>query len=186
MNLTKLEWYLRTIFIRPMYGKIGQHSYIGKITFVQRKKNLYIGNNVRIYPGMRAELSTENARIIIEDNVSIGQNFHVVSYKGDLKIGKDTTISGNVFVSNVNHNYQELNLHILEQDVEVLQTEIGQNCFIGYGAVIMTGTKLGDQCIVGANSVIKGVFPERCVIAGAPGCIVKRYDEKEKKWVQYS
>lgn len=182
MNLTKAFWFLHSQLVRYKYGELKKHSYIGKPLFIQRYKNLYIGNNVRIYPGIRAELVKETAKIIIEDNVSIGQNFHIVSGEGKLVIGKDTTISGNVFVSNVDHDYCEIGVHILEQPMITKKTEIGENCFIGFGAVIMPGTKLGKQCIVGANAVVKGNFPDRCVIAGVPGHIVKRYDENKKIW----
>lgn len=101
-----------------------------------------------------------------------------------MSIGRNTTISGNVFVSNVNHRYTELDVHILDQDMEERETVIGENCFIGYGAVIMSGTKLGKQCIVGANSVVNGIFPDRCVIVGAPGRVVKVYDEETRKWIK--
>lgn len=184
MNIDKAFWFARTQMIKFQYGHIGKHSYIGKTLFVQRKKNLFIGNNVRIYPGMRAELTKENAEIHIGDNVSIGQNFHVVSYSSKLFIGKDTTISGNVFVTNVNHDYRRIGTHILDQDMLEDSTMIGENCFIGYGAVIMPGTILGRQCIVGANAVVSGVYPDYSVIVGVPGRIIKRYNAAQGEWVR--
>ena len=72
MNLTKAWWFLRAKVTSFLYAKVGKHSYVGKPIFVQRPKSIYIGNNVRIYPGMRAELTTESAKILIEDSVSIG------------------------------------------------------------------------------------------------------------------
>ena len=48
--------------------------------------------------------------------------------------------------------------------------------------MIQAGTILGKQCIVGANSVVRGTFPDYCVIVGAPARIVKRYDEPSKQW----
>lgn len=61
MNLWKSWWYLRTQVLRCIHGKIGKHSYVAPTLFIQRRKNVYIGNNVRIYPGMRAELTTKSA-----------------------------------------------------------------------------------------------------------------------------
>lgn len=182
MNITKLWWFIRTKIVGLEYGHVGSQSYIGKPIFIQRKKNIFIGNKVRIYSGMRAELTQKTAEIHIKDNVSIGQNFHVVCYKGKLEIGKDTTISGNVFISNVDHNYREIGVHVLEQDMLESPTQIGENCFIGYGAVIMPGTTLGRQCIVGVNSVVKGSFPDFCVIAGSPAKIVRKFNFVENRW----
>lgn len=184
MNLTKLYWYIRTQIVRLSYGHIGKHSYLAPVMFVQRRRKVFIGNNVRIYPGMRAELTKESAEIHIGDNVSIGQNFHVVCYEGALGIGKNTTISGNVFISNVDHGYTEIDRHVLEQKMSYKETLIGENCFIGYGAVILPGTKLGRQCIVGANAVVSGVFPDYSVIVGSPGRIVKKYNASRSEWVK--
>ena len=175
MNITKVIWCFKTILSSWQYGHIGKHSYIGKSVFIQRKKNLFIGNNVRIYPGIRAEMVMNTAKIDIGDNVSIGQNFHVVSYSDTLKIGNNVTISGNVFISDVNHDYHEINVHSLEQKMIYKPTIIGDYSFIGYGAVILPGTKLGKQCIVGANAVVKGEYPDYCVIAGNPAKIIKYF-----------
>jgi len=182
MNLTKLKWFTDTVLTRWQYGNVGRHSYIGKTLFVQRKKNLFVGENTRIYPGMRAEMVEDSASVKIGDNVSIGQNFHVVSNNTELRIGNNVTISANVFVSNVNHDYHEIDVHSLEQKLIPLETSIGDYCFIGYGAVILPGTRLGKQCIVGANSVVKGEFPDYCVIAGSPAKIIKQYDHELGTW----
>ncbi len=182
MNWEKAKWFVRTILIKWQYGQVGSHSYIGKPLFIQNKKRLFVGTNVRIYPGMRAEMTTRNASIRIGDNVSIGQNFHVVSYDSELYIGENTTISANVFISNVNHDYHELNVHSLDQKMNVKNTEIGKYSFIGYGAVILPGTKLGKQCIVGANSVVKGKFPDYCVVAGNPARMIRKYNFQTKIW----
>lgn len=182
MNLTKAKWFVGTLLTKWKYGSVGKHSYIGKTLFVQCPKKLFIGSNVRIYPGMRAEMTTDDAIIKIGDNVSIGQNFHVVSYNRELSIGANTTISANVFVSNVNHDYHELDVHSLDQQMIVKDTEIGAYCFVGYGAVILPGTKLGKQCIVGANSVVKGEFPDYCVIAGNPARVIKTYNQTTNAW----
>ncbi len=182
MNITKAKWFIRTLFTKFIYGKVGRHSYIGKAMYIQKKKNLFIGDNVRIYPGMRAEMVKETAKIRIGNNVSVGQGFHIVSYDGILKIGNNVTISGNVFISNVNHGYQDINVHSLEQELQYKSTVVGDFCFIGYGAVILPGTKLGKQCIVGANAVVNGEFPDYCVIAGNPARIIKTYNFSSEQW----
>ena len=48
--------------------------------------------------------------------------------------------------------------------------------------VILQNTKLGKHTTVGANSVVSGIFPDYCVIVGAPAKIVKRYCFEQQKW----
>lgn len=183
MDFRKIYWYIRLQVQKPFFKAVGNKSYLGPELSIIGRKNISIGNQVRIYPGSRIE-THNNGQIIIEDDCSIGQNFHVISMKGILMIGSNTTISGNVFITNLDHEYQEIGKHILDQKMIVKETKIGENCFIGYGASIQAGTVLGRQCIVGTNAVVRGTFPDYSVIAGVPAKIVKRYDKELEKWVR--
>lgn len=180
--IDKIAWFIRTnLFYRIRFKKIGLVTYIGKVTHIYGGRKISIGNKVRIFPGLRIE-THRNGSIVIGDNISIGQNFHLISSDEVLEIGKDTTISGNVFITNIDHNYEKIDTHILDQEYIIKKTLIGENCFIGYGAALQAGTILGKQCVVGANSVVRGTFPDYCVIAGAPAKIVKRYNAETNTW----
>lgn len=177
----RLFWILRGLIYKPFFGKFGFPSYIGKPLFINNFKRIFVGKKVRIFPGIRMEVLNNNAFIVFDDSVAIGQNVHITS-ASELFIGKKTTILGNVVITNIDHDYQEIDKHILEQKHIISETKIGENCFIGYGAVIQAGTILGKQCIIGANAVVRGHFPPYCVIVGVPARIVKRYDEKSGVW----
>jgi len=181
MNISKLIWSVRCL----VYGIVAHISfpgYIGRPMYISRLSGLRIQKKVRIYPGLRVEICSKRAEVIIGENTSIGQNFHVVAYSRPLKIGKNVTISGNVFITNCDHSYKELDKHVLDQDVIENDTIIGDNCFIGYGSVILAGTRLGKQCIVGANSVVRGDYPDYCVIAGNPARIIRKYKKELNLW----
>jgi acetyltransferase-like isoleucine patch superfamily enzyme len=123
----------------------------------------------------------EGGSIKIGNDVSIGQCLHIISGESVI-IGDKSTLSANVFISDVDHEYESIHVHVMKQSLKIKRTLIGSNCFIGYGAVIRAGTKLGVQCVVGANSVVKGNFPDYCVIAGNPARIIKKYNSKSQKW----
>jgi acetyltransferase-like isoleucine patch superfamily enzyme len=53
------------------------------------------------------------------------------------------------------------------------EVHIGQNCFIGYGAVILPGVHLGDSVIVTANSVVGRDVPSNCIVMGNPARVVE-------------
>ncbi|MFD2285482.1 acyltransferase [Pedobacter petrophilus] len=177
----KIIWFIKTMFWRLIVGRIGILSYFSDPVFLFGAKRIFIGNRVRIFPQARLETHFKG-EIIFEDNISIGQNLHIVSSHEKLVIGKNTTFSANVFVTNVDHEYSELNIHILKQKYLVKTTKIGENSFLGYGVVIQAGTILGKHCIVGSNAVVRGVFPDYCVIVGSPARIVKRYNHDSKLW----
>lgn len=55
----------------------------------------------------------------------------------------------------------------------VTDTYIGKNCFIGIGAMILPGVTIGDEVIVGANSVVTKDIPSNCVAVGNPAKVIK-------------
>lgn len=45
---------------------------------------------------------------------------------------------------------------------------VGRNSFIGYGSILLPGTVVGDNTIIGAGSVVSGVIDEDSIYAGNP------------------
>lgn len=174
-------WFFSQVFLRARIPRIGYSSYIASPLFILNGNKIRIARRVRIFPGARMETHAKGS-IRICENVSIGQHFHITSAEQELIVGANTTILGNVFVTNIDHDYQQIGRHILDQKYIVSKTRIGENSFIGYGAAIQAGTILGKQCVVGAHSVVRGIFPDYCVIVGAPARIVKRYDPEREGW----
>jgi acetyltransferase-like isoleucine patch superfamily enzyme len=174
---------LRACLYRVRFGKLQLPCLLGKPLLLKGTKRVYIEKRCRFLAGERIE-THEGGTIHIGANCSIGQNLHLVSGKGDLVIGHDVTISGNVFISNINHGYEDLAKSAMEEPLLYKETKIGSYCFLGYGAAILPGTVLGDHVIVGANAVTHGVYPSNCVIAGAPAKIIKIYDEATKQWIK--
>lgn len=177
--MIKLFWMLRAVVLKPFFGRFGFCGYLGPATYLSGLSNVNIGARVRIYPHARIE--SLGGKIYIGDNTSIGQGLHLVSAL-KVVIGDGVTISSNVFISDVDHRYKDIDVHIMEQSLVKVETIVSNNCFIGVGAVILPGTYLGKQCVVGANSVVRGRFPDYSVIAGSPAKIIKRYDSAAKSW----
>jgi len=102
---------------------------------------------------------------------------------GSFTIGSGTLIAPNVFISSGKHHYNEwFNLSIREQDKLFEEAygrgysnpvEVGDDCWIGYGVVIMPGVIIGNGSVIGANSVVTKPVPPRMVYAGSPARPIK-------------
>lgn len=175
-------------FHKIRYGDfgIGSRIYSPK-SIISNKKHIFIGNSVHIRQNARIEPIVAwkgvkyNPQIIIEDGVVIEQNLHLACAKY-VKIGKNSSISSYVFITDINHEYKDISKPILLQDLIIKETEIGEQCFIGTGAKIMAGTKVGNHCIIGANAVVTHDLPDFCVAAGIPARIIKKYNFNTKEW----
>lgn len=181
MHPVKYLWGIRALLYYPFLGRIGFPSYIGKPCFVEGAKNIFIDKNVRIFPGLRIQ-TMNNGVIKIGCNTAIEQNVHITCSSIELNIGKDVTVLGNTFITNIDHLYQDINLSTLNQGISVKETSIGDGCFIGFGVAIQAGTKLGKHCVVGTNSVVRGEYPDYSVIVGNPARVVKRYNHQSGEW----
>ncbi|MGN1456638.1 MAG: acyltransferase [Acutalibacteraceae bacterium] len=181
MHPVKYLWTIRGIISKLFFKHFGNMSYIGKPLYIEGKRKISVGNRTRIFPGLRME-ALKSGSIVIGSNTVIEQNVHIISMDSELTIGNDVTIAPNVFITNVNHNYQDIEKSVMDQGHSVKKTVIGDGCFIGYGSAIQAGTVLGKHCIVGSNSVVKGVFPDNCVIVGAPAKIIKQFNSRSKQW----
>lgn len=149
-----------------------------------------IGNNVHIWQGCRIEGIDSygderfNPKLIVGDKVSFQQNCHV-TFAGQLEIGAGSSIMYNVLLTDIDHDYDyDACMPVLDQPIRVELTRIGRDCFIGAGAKIQAGTTLGDHCVVGANAVVRGSFPDHSVIVGVPARIIKRRDPETGKWLK--
>jgi maltose O-acetyltransferase len=55
---------------------------------------------------------------------------------------------------------------------EVRPVSIGERCYIGVGAIILPGSVIGDDAIIGAGAVVRGAIPAASVAVGAPARVV--------------
>lgn len=166
MNFVKFLWYLRAQMLRLILGAIGARSYIGKPIYITGFKKIFLGKKFRLYPNSRVEVYS-GGRLVIGDNVAIGQNFHLIC-SNRVEISSGCLISANVFVTDTDHSFEIYDVPVHEQPNRCFETKIGRNCFVGYGAVIQAGSIIGDNCVIGANSTVKGNFRNGSIIVGSP------------------
>lgn len=97
-----------------------------------------------------------------------------------ITIGRNTDIgSGCKIIDNDFHPLPYSERHPVEQldKVKKRPINIGEGCFIGANSIILKGTTLGKNVVVGAGSVVSGTFPDNVIIAGNPARVIKENKE---------
>ena len=56
---------------------------------------------------------------------------------------------------------------------------IGDNCYIGYGAIVVPGVTIGDNCVIGAGAVVASDIPPNSIAVGNPARVVGKRDPEE-------
>lgn len=68
--------------------------------------------------------------------------------------------------------------------VKVLENiEIGENSFVGASALLLPGTSIGKNVIVGGGAVVKGMVDDNIVVAGNPAKKIRSIEEYARKWM---
>lgn len=146
------------------------------------EKGLICGDNVSIGFHTHIELTGSMKQIglgmKVGNNVGFGSHGYYGSGAGFVEIGDNTILGNYVSIHPENHNYEDRHIPIRMQGVNSKGgVKIGRNCWIGAKATILDGTVIGDNCIVAAGAVVKGVFPDNVMLGGVPAKIIKQIYE---------
>ena len=105
-----------------------------------------------------------------------------------ISIGDATTISSEVVF--LTHDYSiSKGLKMIDPNLSgrfLRPISVGANSFIGMRTILLPGTSIGDNVIVGAGSVVKGSFPDNVVIAGNPAKILCSTQEWAQRHIELS
>ena len=106
---------------------------------------------------------------------SIGRGNQIIGHQS-IEIGDDVFTGPNVYITDQNHTYRDPAIPIGRQWPENNPVVIGAGCWIGTGAIVLPGARLGRNVAVAGGAVVRGEFPDHCVIAGVPAKIVRSFD----------
>lgn len=150
----------------------GQGVYIGLHCALKGKNNITLEDSVTVRP---------YAQIWSVGTVRIGRGSEIgercrISIANSLNMGEKVLLSPNVYITDCDHEYCNLEVPVIDQGVvQRGQTvSIGDGSYIGINAVIVDNVKIGKHCVIGANSVVTKDVPDYCVAVGSPSRVIKK------------
>jgi acetyltransferase-like isoleucine patch superfamily enzyme len=142
----------------------GEHSFISPLAgFVP--ENIAIG-----------EFSYVAGYAYVTDTVSIGRHSTINPYtvvRGKVRVGDGVRIGAHASVLGFNHNHEDATRPIYQQGVSAIGIEIGDDVWIGSGAMVLDGVRIGSHSIIAASSVVTRDVPEYSVAAGNPARVLR-------------
>jgi len=121
---------------------------------IYRLMGVKIGKNVFI--GMDCFLDSSFPELItIEDNVTLGPRVMVIAHDDAQGIEKTSADREDSTVSKVN---------------------LENGCYIGAGAILLSGITVGEKSIVAAGAVVTKDVPERTLVGGVPAKLIRKLD----------
>lgn len=172
------------VFKIKNYGKIRMNGFT--IYFAFKNSKIKIGHGSIINSGNLSNLLGLYQRtIIIARNggeIIIGNNARIsgstIYSMSRISIGDNCLIGANCKIIDNDFHSLDFRKRVNDDFVDIIKkpVQIGDDCFIGMNSIILRGSILGNNCIVGAGSVVSGKFPDNIILAGNPAKIIKYLD----------
>jgi carbonic anhydrase/acetyltransferase-like protein (isoleucine patch superfamily) len=110
----------------------------------------------------------------IGDRCVIGRGSHIVAHQS-VDIGDDVWTGPYVYITDQNHGYSDPDVPIGRQLPVNRAVSIGAGSWLGAGAIVLPGARIGRNVVIAAGSVVRGEVPDRCVVAGVPAKVVREH-----------
>lgn len=156
-------------FSGPLFCLVSPYS---EIT-MDRGSKLIIGKQFKMRDGAKIRVR-QGAICHIGNNSSINSN-NMIACHERIEIGSNVQFSPNVQIYDHDHDYKTEG-GIKTGKYTTAPIVIGNNVWIGSNSVVLKGTTIGDNCVIGAGSVINGDIPSNTVVVQKRVTMIKEVE----------
>jgi acetyltransferase-like isoleucine patch superfamily enzyme len=158
------------------------------IAFIGPRVVLQIGRRGRIelgrwsWLGHGTKIRCHEGLVSIGAKTVLGQECTISAYQ-HVSIGRECVIADRVMFIDFDHGVVDVDRPIRLQGIYKRDVRVGNNVWIGYGACILRGVTVGDNAIIGTNSVVTKDVPDNAVVGGVPARVIRmREAPRELRW----
>ncbi|QQA44887.1 acyltransferase [Pelagovum pacificum] len=119
------------------------------------------------------------AGALLRGDLTFGAHCSVNPYaclSGRVACGDGVRIASLATLVGFDHGTDNPDLPIYRQPLITRGIEIGDDVWIGAGAVILDGARIGSGVVIAAGAVVKGEVPDRVIVGGVPARILRHRD----------
>ena len=158
------------------------------LAFVAPDAVLEIGPEGRVelgrwsWVGHGTKIRCHEGVVSIGAKTVLGQECTISAYR-HVSIGRECVIADRVMMIDFDHGAAEVERPIREQGIYKREVKVGHNVWIGYGACILRGVRVGDNAIIGTSAVVTSDVPANAVVGGVPARLIRmRPAPRRMRW----
>jgi len=169
---------------RRLLTSAGHRWHTDGFVFFGRGLEIEIGASGRVdfgrfvWIGDRTKVRCHEGRVEIGQKTVLGQECTITAYQ-HIRIGEQCVIADKAMFIDFDHGVVEVERPIRRQGIYKRDVEVGSNVWIGYGACILRGVRVGDNSVIGTNSVVTKNVPANAVVGGIPARILRMREAPE-------
>ncbi|MCQ9677678.1 sugar O-acetyltransferase [Corynebacterium sp. BF-R-2] len=132
-------------------------------------------------PGLHAPLNLEFGR-----NVTVGRGVFInfgatILAQAPISLGDRVMIGPNCSLITVGHPVDDHRRR--EEGWEIAKPiSVGRNTWFGANVTVLPGVTIGEDCVVGANTLVTTDIPDKSLVLGSPGRVVRTLENNEDAW----
>ena len=165
------------------FGSFGAGSCIGfppatllNVESIHLGRDVLVGRQVTLSVGYGVgNPNLPDRALVIGTGAVIGARSTITAHEC-IEIGEHVFFGQGVLVTDASHGYQDPERPIGEQFGAHQPVVIGAGSWVGHGAVILPGTRIGRNVVVAAGAVVRGEVEDHAVVAGNPARVVRRLE----------
>jgi acetyltransferase-like isoleucine patch superfamily enzyme len=147
---------------------------------IGRRATLHVGRWAWI--GHGCKIRVHEGEVRIGAKTVVGQECTISAFQ-HVSIGRECILADRVMLIDFDHGVTEVERPIRLQGIYKRDVRIGHNVWMGYGACVLRGVSIGDNSIVGTNSVVTRDFPANAVLGGTPARLIRqRQAPRTMRW----
>ena len=181
LNLKYGRLIVRLAFVKL---RLGSRLRLDGLAFVGPGCSLEVGPRATLelgrwsWVGHGCKIRSHEGTISIGAKTVMGQECTISSFQ-HVSIGRECVIADRVMMIDFDHGVVEQDRPIRLQGIYKRDVRVGSNCWIGYGACILRGVDVGDNAVIGTNTVVTKDVPANAVAAGTPARVVRMREPPE-------
>jgi acetyltransferase-like isoleucine patch superfamily enzyme len=135
-----------------------------------------------VWIGDGTKIRCHEGVVEIGDKTVLGQECTISAYQR-VRIGQQCVIADRAMFIDFDHGMVDVERPIRVQGIYKRDTIVGSNVWIGYGACILRGVRVGDNAVIGTSAVVTNDVPANAVVAGVPAKVIRmREAPAELRW----
>jgi acetyltransferase-like isoleucine patch superfamily enzyme len=165
--------------------RLGRRLRLDGLAFIGPGCRLEVGRNAVLelgrwsWLGHGCKIRCHEGRGSVGAKSVMGQECTISAYQ-HVAIGRECVIADRVMLIDFDHGSVEVDRPIRLQGIYKRDVNVGHNVWIGYGACILRGVTVGDNAIVGTNSVVTKDVAANAVVGGVPARVLRMRDEPHR------
>ena len=128
-----------------------------------------------VWIGDRTKIRCHEGEVIVGQKSVLGQECTISAYR-HVRIGEQCVIADRAMFIDFDHGVVEVERPIRLQGIYKRDVDVGSNVWVGYGACVLRGVRVGDNSVIGTNSVLTKDIPANAVVGGVPARLLRMRD----------